>query len=265
VAIGGAEAAVAEAKAKAVPAKAPAKQPPVLPPVQPRTSSAGTTVTQPAPEPPLAGETGGACAGFAGGYGAGAPVDVLGKSPPPALWQRMGFESEADAVQAQQVGYTTAAAFYRARSATGRQQRSVPASPASTGGLIGYLSEADRRAADQRMADLQAQIAGEIREGAQAEAARRSTSTSGSHDRFRQPPAGVSAFPPVQQAPARVRDPVTGESLPLLPPKPRRDAPRHEVDAADAEYRRIAEPACPLQRGAAAPRPLHGAAWRWHR
>ncbi|CAE7469887.1 unnamed protein product [Symbiodinium necroappetens] len=244
VALGASEAAYADAKAAA---KAPTvKKAPARPPVDAApakaVSPAPSALTQPAPEPM------GHLDAPAGGQSA-----VFGKSPPPATWREVGFQTREHAEMAASMNYVSALAFYaamgRGELQVGPQPRPPPprqpaqaasSSGDQTGPLDGYLAEADAKAAeDRRMRELQERIAGELR---QDEADRDAASGSGS--RPAQPRASFPQ-PATTPAPVQARYPnanrETGEGFPALPRKPARNASVAQQAAADREYRTLVE------------------------
>ncbi|CAE7372374.1 unnamed protein product [Symbiodinium microadriaticum] len=184
--LGSAEAAVAEAKASAK-ASPPVKKAPAAPPAKPASPApTSSTVTQPAPEP-LGHLDGSGAAGSTTGDAGG-----FGKSPPPAVWNEVGFQSVEHAEMAAAMNYASATAFYAAMGRGDLQvgptprppppRRTQPEAAASStdgpgGALGGYLSELQAKAAeDRRMCELQERIAGEI----QQDAVDRAASGSGS-------------------------------------------------------------------------------------
>ncbi|CAE7190406.1 unnamed protein product [Symbiodinium necroappetens] len=256
MAVGASEAAYADAKAAATPPvkKAPARPPVDVAPAK-AVSPAPSTVTQPASEPMshLDAATGGQSA-------------VFGKSPPPATWREVGFQSREHAEAAAAMNYVSALAFY---AAMGRGELQVgpeprpppprqPAQAASSSGdqagpLAGYLAEADAKAAeDRRMRELQERIAGELR---QDEADREAASGSGSRPaqpRARFPQPATTPAPVQARYPHANRE--TGEGFPALPRKPARNASAAVAAAADREYRTLVEER----------RQLCSAEWRAH-
>ncbi|CAE7664169.1 eIF3-S7, partial [Symbiodinium necroappetens] len=203
MALGASEAAYADAKAAAAaPAvkKAPARPPVDVAPAK-AASPAPSTVTQPASEPM------GHLDSTAGGQSA-----VFGKSPPPATWREVGFQTREHAEAAAAMNYVSALAFYAAMGRGELQvgpQQAASSSGDQAGPLDGYLAEADAKAAeDRRMREIQERIAGEIR---QDEADREAASGSGSRPaqpraRFPQPattPAPVQARYPNANASGR--------------------------------------------------------------
>ncbi|CAE7849534.1 unnamed protein product [Symbiodinium sp. KB8] len=177
-AVGTLQAALAAAAAAPPVKKAPAR-PPADPAPAKAVSPAPSTVTQPAPEPMQHLDA------PAGGQSA-----MFGKSPPPATWREVGFQTREHAEMAANMNYVSALAFYaamgRGELQVGPQPRPPPprqtaqaasSSSDQAGPLAGYLAEAEAKALeDRRMRDLQERIAGELR---QDEADRDAVSGSG--------------------------------------------------------------------------------------
>ena len=154
--LGSAEAAVAEAKASAK-APPPVKKAPAVPPAKPASPApTSSTVTQPAPEP-LGHLDGSGAAGSTTGDAGG-----FGKSPPPAVWNEVGFQSVEHAEMAAAMNYASATAFYATMGRGDLQvgptprppppRRTQPEAAASStdgpgGALGGYLSELQAKAA----------------------------------------------------------------------------------------------------------------------
>ncbi|CAE7930370.1 unnamed protein product, partial [Symbiodinium sp. KB8] len=249
--LGSAEAAVAEAKASAK-APPPVKKAPAVPPAKPASPApTSSTVTQPAPEP-LGHLDGSGAAGSTTGDAGG-----FGKSPPPAVWNEVGFQSVEHAEMAAAMNYASATAFYAAIWAGGTCKRAQPEAAASStdgpgGALGGYLSELQAKAADdRRMRELQERIAGEI----QQDAVDRAASGSGSRPpqaKQAQQQAPENTGPPrtahggfPAPAPAWARYPnanrMTGEGFPMLPRKPPRNASRAELAEHERRYRQIVD------------------------
>ena len=261
--LGSAEAAVAEAKASAK-TSPPVKKAPAAPPAKPASPApSSSTVTQPAPEP--LGHLDGPGAADAATGGAGG----FGKSPPPAVWNEVGFQSVEHAEMAAAMNYASSTAFYAAmgrgelqvgptpRPPPPRRSEAAASSTDGPGGALGgYLSELQAKAAeDRRMRELQERIAGEI----QQDAADRAASGSGSRppqaqqaQQQAQPQAPEQTGPanPAHggfpaPAPAWARYPnanrMTGEGFPMLPRKPRRDATRAELADHERRYRQIVD------------------------
>ena len=243
LALGASEATYADAKAAA--ATPPVKKAPARPSagVAKASSPAPSSTTQPAPEPMdhLSAPAGGQA--------------VFGKSPPPATWSEVGFQTREHAEMAAAMNYVSALAFY---AAMGRGELQVgpqpqpppPRQPAQAaaasssddqaGPLAGYLAEADAKAAeDRRMREIQERIAGELR---QDEADRDAASRSASR-----PARPRASFPEPSTTPAPVQaryphaNRETGEGFPALPRKPARNASAAVAEAADREYRAIVE------------------------
>ncbi|CAE7777117.1 unnamed protein product [Symbiodinium necroappetens] len=241
MALGASEATYADAKAAA--ATPPVKKAPARPPaeVAKASSPAPSTVTQPASEP--MGHL------DAGAGGQDRPA-VFGKSPPPATWQEVGFQSLEHARAAQAMNYVSAQAFYEAMGRGELQVGPTPRPPpprqpaaqassssAGAGPLSDYLAEADRKAAeDRRMRELQERIAGELRQG---EAEREASGSRPARARSSFPQPATTSAPVQMRYPNANRE--TGEGFPALPRKPARNASIRELQDHDRDYRRIVE------------------------
>ena len=160
---------------------------------------------------------------------AGGQSAMFGKSPPPATWREVGFQTREHAEMAANMNYVSALAFYaamgRGELQVGPQPRPPPprqtaqaasSSSDQAGPLAGYLAEAEAKALeDRRMRDLQERIAGELR---QDEADRDAVSGSGSR-----PAQPRARFPEPSTTPAPVqalseRQPRDRRGVPGTPP-----------------------------------------------